>query len=322
MNLLNDHFIYTLGFIWADGNVKEKKQKFFSKKKQKESIFLIPNISIEIIKEDMDVLYKNVFSKSEIEWGNIYNRKRNNWKEQSRIINRNKSLFNFLVENNYNIKSSKEPEKILSVIPKEKRYLWWRGYSDGDGCFYISKDLYIFHYSISGPYECSNSCFINILKEIGIQDKNIEKKHTKSKGKNSKWSSVRIHNRNDCTIWGNYIYQNADKDGIGLKRKYEKYLLIKNSKPRKKIVTEKEKKTLSEFRKTRTGSKNENAKKWELTSPNNEIFFIHGELEKFCLEHNLNMRALKSNINSKTVFKQKKLTEVNKNTIGWKLTKI
>lgn len=221
---MNDYYFYMLGFIWADGCVRYKKSKY-KLKDGTEKTYLSYQITIEIVKEDMDILYDNCFNKDLFKM-RLSNRKRKHWKEQSTLNILDKKFFDFLKENDYMIKSSVEPNKILSIIPDEKKYLWWRGYSDGDGCFYISKDWYNTHFTVAGPYNNTNSCFIDLLKEqLSIPDKNIEiKKHIRKSGS---YSSVRLHNRIDCYLWGKYIYQNFENENIGLHRKHHKYIMIK-----------------------------------------------------------------------------------------------
>lgn len=224
MDLSNDALIYTLGFIWADGYIIYHKNKRLLKKSKEEKIYSYPETVIEIVKDDMDILFDSAFNKTNIEWKKIENRQRKNWKIQSKLRSTNTVFFNFLLENEYKEKSNLEPLKILSLIPENKKYLWWRGYSDGDGCFYISEKWSITQYMISSPFVNSNKSFIDLLESLGIK-KYESKKRTSKKG--HQFSSVRLHNRKDCYNWGKYIYQNIENDNIGLPRKYDKFVKIK-----------------------------------------------------------------------------------------------
>jgi len=98
--------------------------------------------------------------------------------------------------------------------------MWYRGYSDGDGCFYINK--YARQYSISAPFEQDLSFVGDKFTELGIDRFELKKRTHKSKdGKISNSSNIRMSNKKNIKLFGEYIYQ--DRLDIKFDRKYDKY---------------------------------------------------------------------------------------------------
>lgn len=112
------------------------------------------------------------------------------------------------------------PEKYLSHFI--------RGYFDGDGCLYHSKDFQHNEMTIA-------SCSFNILKQIEtilINNSILTNKNYICTNKNNKCGYLRIRNKKEIITFCKFIYKNST---IRLERKYIKYKLIKkNSKYKKK----------------------------------------------------------------------------------------
>lgn len=198
---------YTLGFLWGDGHLKHFNNK--------NGISDIRYISLEIVRDDLDPI-KEFFN----DWGtwNISYRTRKNRREIGNIISFDRNFGYFLTKNNYDIKSSAEPTKILSIISDELKMYWWRGFIDADGCFYHKNKSHQF--SIAGAFGVSWQETINLFTKLDIIKYQVQQRiHKKSKS-----SAIRISNKNDIIKLGNYIYN--DKISIGLKRKYDKYCLL------------------------------------------------------------------------------------------------
>ena len=122
-------------------------------------------------------------------------------------------------------KSHIGPYKLLKKIPKNKQYLFYRGYVDGDGCFYITDKAKQF--SIGSTYDQDWSHVETLFKSLKIKKYKIQKNISKLGHKDSR---IRISNVDDLTKLVNYLYQ--DRLDIGLKRKYNKvasYVLTKDS---------------------------------------------------------------------------------------------
>ena len=203
---------YILGLLWADGSVHKKSN----------------SISIECVREDMNNFYPIFKTVGEF---NLYYRDRENRRPQGTINCSSLELSNFLKENDYTNKSLSSPTKILSHIPENLHKYFFLGWSDGDGCFYHSKDFKIIQYVMSGTYDQDWSSLEKICNELNIKYK-VDKIITT---KNHKHSRLIFCRNEDILKFGNFMYgENGD---LGLKRKYEKYKSIKNYTDSKETYT-------------------------------------------------------------------------------------
>ena len=189
---------YVLGFIWADGCLLKTKGD---------------RITVEITHDDWVELH-DVFMKTG-KWVTAH-RTRSNRRPQSSFITTNKSLFTYLKENDYVEKSYKSADKILSCLPDNLKPLWFRGFFDGDGGFYIKSGKYC-QMSFAGSYEQDWSFLTNLLNNLGLNYKITQHIY-----KANKYSVVRSSSRHDVKIFGKYIYN--EFDNIGLGRKYNKWI--------------------------------------------------------------------------------------------------
>jgi len=133
-----------------------------------------------------------------------------------------KHTYNFLLNNDYSIKSHTEPTKILNIIPKKYHSDFYRGYIDGDGSFscYVGTNgtTMSCKFNITSTYE-QNWDFIEIIfKEINIESYNINR-YDRIKNKSS---IIGISNKWDIIKIGDYLYDSP----IKLERKYLKFLEI------------------------------------------------------------------------------------------------
>lgn len=211
LDIFTPKIIYGLGFLWADGCVsKSSKNSYF--------------ISVAVTKAD-DIYIKNIFDTwGHMTWHTSHRPAKNSISKSGRaIIGKPQTVFylsdkyfsNFLVRNDYKIKSGASPDKILSLIPEHLKHYWWRGYFDGDGSFYYKRGLKI---QISSVVYQDWSFFNDLCKNIDI--KFSWRKATNSLGKSS---SVTVNTNNDCIKLMDYFYKDMEIDGIGYKRKYDKY---------------------------------------------------------------------------------------------------
>lgn len=204
-DLTNPYICYILGFIWADGHVPNNKRA----------------VRFSIVSQDFKDI-KFIFELKEGWKLSTSQRISKKWKlKEISIASTNSLRFkNFLVQNDYHIKSGASADKILAAIPENLQHYWWRGYFDGDGCFYCGRKQT--ECSISGPYHqdwdfaVKMAESLNLKYAIRFRNKRINSGAT---------SSFQIRKRINMVNFGNYIYQGEQ---FGLKRKYEKFLKIKD----------------------------------------------------------------------------------------------
>lgn len=204
---LTDEEIYLLGFLWADGYLNSKNTTTNN----------YHNLQCQITYDDyLDI--ELIFSKTG-KWGKYIkeaSRKKGVVRQKSVILTISDiSLTGLLCSLDFDKKSHICPTKLLKKIPKNKFYLFYRGYSDGDGCFYITNKAKQF--SISGTYEQNWSHIENLFRELAIKKYKIQKSISKLGHRSSK---IRVSNLIDIKKIANYLYQ--DKLDIGLKRKRAK----------------------------------------------------------------------------------------------------
>lgn len=199
---------YFLGMLWADGCVHNYE------------------ISLGLTYKDMKEI--EYILKSFADW---YFCKRNpprgtSWKPTfcARICNR--QLREFLINNDYKIKSQKSPAKILSKIPIKLHCYFWRGFLDGDGCIYVQKNKNWKFGSITfaGSFEQDWSELESLLSKMKIKYKLSRIRSIETDHKSSK---IVISNLDDIIILGDYLYKNRNVDKIGLQRKFNKYQILK-----------------------------------------------------------------------------------------------
>jgi hypothetical protein len=197
---MNPELVYLAGYFWADGSIN----------KNSCSLNIIQKDSIqvqEIVKPFLNFstyfyINKNEDAKRQPQESIKFNLKEDNW-------------LNSLIKEYYLNKSIESPW-FVSDFPKELQHYFWRGYSDGDGCFYKRKDG-AGGWSLSGSYEKDWSYELNKFKELGLSDRKIYKNISDNGNKSS---CIMFRNIKDVIKIGEYLYSGLD---FGLKRKKEKY---------------------------------------------------------------------------------------------------
>jgi hypothetical protein len=208
---INDKMAYFFGFFWGDGGMKSNNKP------------TIPKICIA--KDDGQQLYslfQECFEFSYVEYAQL------NRKIRSTFYFKNKELKSFLLEMGGMNKSYLAPTKILKVIPEDLHRYFWRGLIDADGCFCKRKDRKGGSFSITSTIAQDWSEAEKLFSSLGIENSRIFRK----KYKNGNSSTIEIKYGPDLLRLGNYIY-NENFDGIGLKRKFDKFNLIKESLPKR-----------------------------------------------------------------------------------------
>lgn len=202
-------FIYILGYIWGDGHIHNG------------GVGKTNSLSLEIIKEDGTDIYDKMLSV--INW-NVYYRKRSNRKEQICFTICNRMLIEYLVSLDFHKKSYNYPV-ILDKLSFEMKRYFYLGLSDADGCFYYNLNQYCTQYTISSTFEQDWKHITDIFENLGIEYKIKKIEKVNKSGNTHMHSLALISNKKDVLKFGDYLYRD---DFVGLKRKYEKYLEIKN----------------------------------------------------------------------------------------------
>jgi len=203
---------YFLGFLWADGYVVRQELRLS-----------ILTVDMNIIKPTLNKIGK---------W-NYNERLRDGYKPICTAITSNKKLFDFLIDNDFKIKSGASADKILNKIPNHLKHYFFRGLIDGDGC--IDKN----GVSISSNYTQDWSYVTDLTISLDINSY-IYRKIQKS-GKYSTIEINGIHGLKFCE----YIYKGREIDRIGLDRKFLKYLELKNCVENGRNYVANEKKTIA-----------------------------------------------------------------------------
>ena len=206
LNITTPEVVYILGLLWADGYLYKDQ------------------INIEMVYTDLNELLP-IFNK--IGKWSVNSRHRINRKKQLRISTNNKYISKFLLENNYNSKSNMSAFNILKYIPENLKYYWFRGLSDGDGCFYHNIENSCHQFSISSSYDQDWSYMEALFNTLNISYR-ISRRKQLQKNKINKSSIIQVTNKTDIKKFGDYIYNNYLIDYIGLKRKFNKYQLLIN----------------------------------------------------------------------------------------------
>lgn len=206
---------YILGLIWADGNLGNNNYSVVLNCKYDDDI----NSDFNIFKKILEKTGKwNCYNYEK------YDKRTDKTYKSGMFLTSNRYLYNHLIVNDFKEKSYVSPDKILSQIPDNLKHHFFRGYSDGDGCFYINKNSTA-QFTVASTIEQDWNFMINISDILNINKYSIKKYEHKTK--NSKSSSYRIVNKWDIIKLGEWLYK--DSKGLRLERKYQKYLDIKNS---------------------------------------------------------------------------------------------
>lgn len=212
INIQTPEVAYFLGFLWADGYIVRQEVRLS-----------ILTVDMNAIKPALDKIGK---------W-NYNERVRNGGKPICTAFTNNKKLFDFLVDNDFKIKSGASADKILNKIPLHLKHYFFRGLVDGDG--HINKNG-IF---ISSCYKQNWKYVIDVSNELFIKSYVYQSSY-----ENSSSSKLEMNGLNGVGF-GDYIYKNIETDNIGLPRKFESYLKLKNKVENGEKYVSNKKKTLS-----------------------------------------------------------------------------
>lgn len=206
---------YILGLLWGDGNLVKgyKDDKY---------------LGFTMIKKDFEEIKKFFKSFEEKTKWKVYFRKRTdktrNYKDSVDCRLHDKILTKFLILFDFDKKSTANIDKILKIIPENLLNYWWRGYLDADGCLTVRSGSGSHGINFSSNYEQDwggHESFLNLKFKIkpSIYRTVSLKQH--------KHSCLVVRKYTELLTFLNYIYKDYDKNEMGLKRKYKKYLKIK-----------------------------------------------------------------------------------------------
>lgn len=129
----------------------------------------------------------------------------------------NRPLRQYLNERGFEDKSLASASGLISDIPKALRRYWWRGYFDGDGCIYAKPERSAFQVSFAGAYEQDLSFITDQFPYATVQ---------RRRGERHSYSSARFTGRARVRDFLHFIYPSGKFDGLGLRRKFDKLLLV------------------------------------------------------------------------------------------------
>lgn len=190
--------LYILGLLWADGYVHKEKNR----------------VELCLITEDFkDIL--NLFNTTQ--W-NVYTRNREGKSPSTTLGNYLLETSEYFRDLGYCNKSQEKP-KFLDKVPEELKHYFFRGFFDGDGCFYLSKDGKQKQCYLAGSYDQDWDWVEDVFNTIGVEY-SIKNK-TQNNGKH-KYSIVYI-SRKSIESFGTYLYKGVE---FGLNRKRNKFIKI------------------------------------------------------------------------------------------------
>jgi hypothetical protein len=199
----NEDSVYILGLLWADGYINKNK-----------------TTSISCIQSDMDDVVEIFKRTGEWKISNKIKKYHDGCEvnSQIKISTTTWDLYETLKKYGFHNKSFLSPNILLNEIPKKLHKYWYRGYLDGDGCIRLGKNRGM-SVVFTSTYEQDWEFMKLICDELKISYKvyQVIQKQGKS-------SNLVIHRKNDVKKFLDFIYN--DYNGIGFKRKYEKYKKI------------------------------------------------------------------------------------------------
>ena len=203
---------YFLGFLWGDGCV------YIGKKGSA--------VNITINETDGKSLF-TIFTR--FNGMHVYSKPNNDKnfqrRNQTQFFLYNKQLCLFLQKLGYCEKDG-NANLILDYLPIPMHSYWFRGLWDADGCFYCAPSKKQKAATITSSYSQDWETIERILISLNITfRKDLIKKNNATLGSHSR---LTISKYDSIFKLGNYIYRTYPEDKLGLERKYQKYLEIKN----------------------------------------------------------------------------------------------
>lgn len=206
---------YLLGLIWADGHI----------------VFSNNNAATPIIKhnaiEEDNKCFLPIF-KSTGDWNTFTTKNEKAIGDKSISTNwtSNRIIGEFLIEHDYKQKDV-SPNKILNKIPDNLKHYFFRGFFDGDGSISVgfSKNGSIYKSLSFSASKSQDWVFIaDLLDELEINYKT-----RKLEDELGESSQIYFFNKYDIIKFFDYINKTNDYNILGLKRKYDKFVFLKQN---------------------------------------------------------------------------------------------
>lgn len=197
---------YLLGLLWADGYVHPNK------------------VVLSCLRADA-LDYMSAFEATGTWRVHDYQYYRYNVPMQpSRVIQLGHTgLATYLRSHGYASKSSDSACVILSTIPEHLKHYWVRGLFDGDG--YIGYGSTGSSWvKLTSSYEQNWKYLEDLCQKLNIVYKISRDRYTNRHGKVNSRSVFSITNAIGVKRFCDYIYSGREQDGLGLRRKYAKWL--------------------------------------------------------------------------------------------------
>jgi len=213
LNIKTPEVAYLLGLIWADGHILLSNNEAQT-----------PIIKHNAIEED-NKFFLPIF-KLTGNWKSFttINEKAIGNKPISTNWTSNRILGEFLIKHDYRNKDV-SPNKILNKIPDNLKHYFFRGFFDGDGSISVgfSKNGQLYRSLSFSASKGQDWVFIaDLLDELEIKFKIRKLKDEKGES-----SQVYFFNKYDIIKFFEFINKTNDYDKFGLKRKYDKFIMLK-----------------------------------------------------------------------------------------------
>lgn len=192
---------YICGVLWADGHITSN-PKYYGK------------IALSALKSDVE-LYIPIFNKHDL-WNIFYHKPSEKRQLQATISTVNTTLANHLHKFGY-VTKRMDMTNAVNFFHESVKHHWWRGFFDGDGCFY--KPKYSRYASVSACYNYNWKSYTDLLTSMNIKYCTYNKISQKTGyGK----SSISFTKKEYIKAFGEYLYK--DSENCRLERKYQKWL--------------------------------------------------------------------------------------------------
>lgn len=201
-------FVYLLGLLWADGHIDNKRRNCLIVFRQ-----ALPQGDH----------FLNLFLKTG-DWK--FYKYKTRWSDSLSIKTNNYYLCNFLIENDYLIKSQASPDKILSIIPENLHNFFYLGVIDGDGYWYVNHKNRCYQFNITSSINQNWNYMINLCSKLDIKYKIENRSKLNNKGKLNEFSRFRITSKTPFLKLRDYIYKEKVGRDLALPTKLTKAFSI------------------------------------------------------------------------------------------------